>query len=149
MHQNPFWVTRIEIPDETGELVNILEEPRWMDAIWLPRNGGRVVFRSRFPDYVGTYVNHCHVLQHEDNGMMQVVEVTPFADQANYVVGDKDSLFPSAPRKSPDESVPAPAAREDMWKTNVQFVDRNHHTGQVFPFNDELNAEVRPPSLEP
>lgn len=49
-----------------------------MGVVPIPRHRGRVVFRSRFPDYVGTYVHHCHILLHEDNGMMQTVEVTPF-----------------------------------------------------------------------
>ena len=76
MHVNPFWVTRIEAPDEHGRLHNVLEEPRWMDTVSIPR-GGRVVFRSRFADYTGMWVNHCHILMHEDHGMMQAVAVVP------------------------------------------------------------------------
>jgi FtsP/CotA-like multicopper oxidase with cupredoxin domain len=34
--------------------------------------------RSRFVDYSGQYVIHCHILVHEDRGMMNVVEVVPF-----------------------------------------------------------------------
>jgi FtsP/CotA-like multicopper oxidase with cupredoxin domain len=33
--------------------------------------------RSRFVDYPGFYVLHCHILAHEDRGMMTIVEVTP------------------------------------------------------------------------
>jgi FtsP/CotA-like multicopper oxidase with cupredoxin domain len=33
--------------------------------------------RSRFVDYAGFYVIHCHILAHEDRGMMTVVEVAP------------------------------------------------------------------------
>lgn len=33
--------------------------------------------RSRFVDYAGYFVLHCHILAHEDRGMMTVVEVTP------------------------------------------------------------------------
>lgn len=33
--------------------------------------------RSRFVDYTGYYVIHCHILAHEDRGMMTVVEVAP------------------------------------------------------------------------
>jgi FtsP/CotA-like multicopper oxidase with cupredoxin domain len=33
--------------------------------------------RSRFVDYTGYYVMHCHILAHEDRGMMTVVEVAP------------------------------------------------------------------------
>ncbi len=31
--------------------------------------------RSRFVDYTGQYVLHCHILIHEDRGMMQLIEV--------------------------------------------------------------------------
>jgi FtsP/CotA-like multicopper oxidase with cupredoxin domain len=33
--------------------------------------------RSRFVDYSGFYVLHCHILGHEDRGMLTIVEVTP------------------------------------------------------------------------
>lgn len=33
--------------------------------------------RSRFADFTGKFVIHCHILGHEDRGMMQVVEVIP------------------------------------------------------------------------
>ncbi len=33
--------------------------------------------RSRFVDFTGQYVLHCHILIHEDRGMMQLVEVVP------------------------------------------------------------------------
>ena len=61
IHVNPCWVTRIEVPDEQGRLHNILDAPRWMDTMTIPR-GGRVVFRSRFADYtdVGQPLPHPH-----------------------------------------------------------------------------------------
>jgi FtsP/CotA-like multicopper oxidase with cupredoxin domain len=39
---------------------------------------GYFKMRSRFVDYAGTYVIHCHILAHEDRGMMTVVQVVPF-----------------------------------------------------------------------
>jgi FtsP/CotA-like multicopper oxidase with cupredoxin domain len=38
---------------------------------------GYFEMRSRFVDYAGYYVLHCHILAHEDRGMMTVVEVSP------------------------------------------------------------------------
>ncbi|MFL6276708.1 MAG: multicopper oxidase domain-containing protein [Blastocatellia bacterium] len=38
---------------------------------------GYFKMRSRFVDYIGYYVLHCHILAHEDRGMMTVVEVAP------------------------------------------------------------------------
>lgn len=131
IHQNPFWVSRIEVPDENGNLVNILDKPRWQDVVWIPRNGGRVVFRSRFPDFVGKYVNHCHILLHEDNGMMQAVEITPFADEASYEM--KDSI---ASADASAEEVSAIYPRFDQaraWLQSMRFVDPNESTGQTYP----------------
>jgi FtsP/CotA-like multicopper oxidase with cupredoxin domain len=38
------------------------------------RNGS-ITFRSRFLDFTGKYMLHCHMMNHEELGMMQVVEV--------------------------------------------------------------------------
>jgi FtsP/CotA-like multicopper oxidase with cupredoxin domain len=43
--------------------------------------------RSRFVDFTGQYVLHCHILIHEDRGMMQLIEVTampPKTDKSPY-----------------------------------------------------------------
>lgn len=37
--------------------------------------GRDVVIRTRFADFTGKFVFHCHILNHEDAGMMAVVEV--------------------------------------------------------------------------
>lgn len=53
--------------------------PYWADTIPVPpaKDGvnGSVTFRMRFSDFHGKYVWHCHALDHEDLGMMQLVEV--------------------------------------------------------------------------
>ena len=49
----------------------------WIDArdtAILPRQGS-LTFRSRFLDYPGKFVLHCHMMNHEALGMMQTVEV--------------------------------------------------------------------------
>jgi FtsP/CotA-like multicopper oxidase with cupredoxin domain len=38
---------------------------------------GYFKMRSRFVDYSGFYVLHCHILGHEDRGMLEIVQVTP------------------------------------------------------------------------
>jgi len=56
----------------------------WWDVYPIPAGkkpaGGTTIpgyfkMRSRFVDYAGYYVLHCHILAHEDRGMMTVVEV--------------------------------------------------------------------------
>jgi hypothetical protein len=132
MHQNPYLVMRVEVPDENGNLVNILDRPRWQDVVWIPRSGGRVVFRARFPDYVGVMVNHCHILLHEDHGMMQAVEITPFADHANPELKERVTALDDSP-EAVSEIYP-PLDPVSAWRQSMQFVDPNHHgTGQTFP----------------
>jgi FtsP/CotA-like multicopper oxidase with cupredoxin domain len=66
IHTNPFQMTAVN-----GEK---LSEPSWHDTVVVPRNGS-VTFRSRFSDFTGRFVLHCHMMNHEELGMMQVVEV--------------------------------------------------------------------------
>ncbi|RCV57959.1 multicopper oxidase family protein [Marinitenerispora sediminis] len=44
------------------------------DTVQLPVRG-EVVIRTRFRDFVGVFPVHCHILNHEDRGMMANVEV--------------------------------------------------------------------------
>ncbi|MEE4380135.1 MAG: multicopper oxidase domain-containing protein [Candidatus Competibacteraceae bacterium] len=131
IHTNPFWLSRQEVTLADGSLVNILDEPRWQDVVWLPRNRGRAVFRSRFPDYVGEYVNHCHILLHEDNGMMQLVEVVAAKGNSNYVPRNQVS----EPGMDPEQitQIYERASLGEAFTQNASFVDPNPNTGQEFP----------------
>jgi FtsP/CotA-like multicopper oxidase with cupredoxin domain len=66
IHTNDMEVTKVN-----GKL---LPEPLWVDTMIVPRNGS-ITFRSRFLDFTGKYMLHCHMMNHEELGMMQVVEV--------------------------------------------------------------------------
>ena len=71
IHVNPFQVIGDKVdPDGPDDPSNW----RWLDTIALPTNGS-VRVRSRFLTYDGDYVMHCHILVHEDVGMMQDVTV--------------------------------------------------------------------------
>lgn len=48
-------------------------DPIWQDVINVPARN-RVTVRVAFDDYPGRTVYHCHILDHEDNGMMGVIE---------------------------------------------------------------------------
>lgn len=72
IHVNPMYVIKIN-----GSPVT----PFWCDTLALPVGGTpskptSITFRSRFIDFTGPYVMHCHMLTHEDLGMMQGVTVT-------------------------------------------------------------------------
>jgi FtsP/CotA-like multicopper oxidase with cupredoxin domain len=65
IHTNPFQVTKLN-----GES---LSTPVWRDTVVVPREGS-VTFRSRFLDFTGRTVLHCHMMNHEELGMMQLIE---------------------------------------------------------------------------
>lgn len=70
IHVNPFKVTKIN-----GQA---LAKPLWRDTFVLTGNDGdSITFESNFVDFSGKFVNHCHVLSHEDLGMMEAIEVVP------------------------------------------------------------------------
>ena len=94
IHVNPFWV--LSIKDGNGK--ELLDHPRWQDTVRLPRNGGRAIFRARFWDYAGSYVDHCHILLHEDNGMMQTVEVVSQPSFSDYKAKRRDFQWPQPSR---------------------------------------------------
>jgi FtsP/CotA-like multicopper oxidase with cupredoxin domain len=91
IHINPFQVIKIEKPFENDDgTVGIQRyQPKdnfvWQDVIAIPAavihdgtvTPGRVTIRHKFLDFPGTFVLHCHILAHEDRGMMQLVRIVP------------------------------------------------------------------------
>jgi suppressor of ftsI len=46
----------------------------WQDTVTVPVRG-EVTLRMKFTDFTGRTVYHCHILNHEDGGMMAVLEI--------------------------------------------------------------------------
>jgi FtsP/CotA-like multicopper oxidase with cupredoxin domain len=85
IHINPFQLIQIYSPTQ-----NLTYTPArdfiWQDVIAIPPakidpdgtiTPGRVIIRQAYPDFAGTFVLHCHILAHEDRGMMQLVRIVP------------------------------------------------------------------------
>jgi FtsP/CotA-like multicopper oxidase with cupredoxin domain len=93
IHVNPFQVVKIEVPavnaSGTGFTYTTYTPENnfvWQDVVMLPAGAvladgqlapGKVTIRQHFVDFTGTFVLHCHILAHEDRGMMQLVRVVP------------------------------------------------------------------------
>jgi FtsP/CotA-like multicopper oxidase with cupredoxin domain len=94
IHVNPFQVIHVEYPQgaadpnaplyaELNAAARTNRAPVWLDVVALPlpdKNDpagkpGYVVIRQRYADFTGRYVMHCHILGHEERGMMQLVRV--------------------------------------------------------------------------
>lgn len=74
IHVNPFQYQR---QDPKGK-----QEWVWKDTLLIQADKKPVNLYTQYTDYIGKFVMHCHILDHEDLGMMQVVEVV---DQASGV----------------------------------------------------------------
>lgn len=46
----------------------------WKDTLFV-KNGYRVIARSKYEKFEGDFVLHCHILDHEDKGMMEIVRI--------------------------------------------------------------------------
>ena len=66
-----------------GEFVPIEESlnPNSSDKLYTT-GYNETTIRMLFQDFLGTYVHHCHLLEHEDAGMMQVVSVIENTDSS-------------------------------------------------------------------
>jgi FtsP/CotA-like multicopper oxidase with cupredoxin domain len=102
IHINPFQVLYVHYPrgsaDPNAALYRQLNEsaqlnraPIWLDVVALPlpataSNGtvdpGYVVIRQAYENFSGRYVMHCHILGHEERGMMQVLQIFPTLEAA-------------------------------------------------------------------
>jgi FtsP/CotA-like multicopper oxidase with cupredoxin domain len=49
---------------------------QYKDTVFV-QNGYKVLVRTRYDRYIGEYVIHCHILDHEDGGMMTNIQIVP------------------------------------------------------------------------
>ncbi len=74
IHVNPFQMDRV---GPNGQLQTV-----WKDTVLVPpptlaEPNLQINVYTQYTDYIGAFVLHCHILDHEDLGMMEVVEVVP------------------------------------------------------------------------
>jgi len=65
-----------QAPSVTGQYLDTVEVPGWDGNPSHPYPSVRLRLDFRGPD-IGTFVFHCHILNHEDQGMMNIVQVVP------------------------------------------------------------------------
>jgi len=76
IHQIHFRVLEIDgKPANDPTMRDTIDLPYWKGSGPYPRVKLRMDFRD--PNAVGTFLYHCHILKHEDMGMMGVIQVQP------------------------------------------------------------------------
>ena len=80
IHTNPFQLIRDEASD--GTPLEYQPPYIWRDVLAIPTANsdtgdlGEALIRYEAREFTGEFVNHCHILGHEDRGMMQNVQAT-------------------------------------------------------------------------
>ena len=75
IHVNPFQIigiTRTDGGTVAAQYKDLIGT--WKDTL-LVMQGHKIEIATRYQRYIGEYVLHCHILEHEDQGMMQNVKV--------------------------------------------------------------------------
>lgn len=83
IHVNPFEIVSITWKDGPRKGQAVGEDDSnyagmlgtWKDTIFV-RSDVEIRVRTRYERYIGDFVLHCHILDHEDQGMMQNVRIT-------------------------------------------------------------------------
>jgi FtsP/CotA-like multicopper oxidase with cupredoxin domain len=104
--QNNFKINgQPEAPAIVGQYLDMIEVPGWdgNPAHPFPNVKLRIDFRG--PD-IGIFVFHCHILNHEDLGMMNIIQVVPATTSMNTAgAGDATasakSVEPAKPTSPP------------------------------------------------
>jgi len=80
IHQNWFQVVSQDLGTPGQVLVDDLDTGEWRDTIQIPSDGS-VTFRVRFDNITGIFPYHCHIADHQDTGMMQMLQVVEQASE--------------------------------------------------------------------
>lgn len=87
----------------------------------------------KFEDYTGTFVNHCHILFHEDAGMMQAVRVILNTDSSFVTKETSANPVELSLGSDPDNTFRLDAYRQSQIEVNsasadINFIgDRSNH----------------------
>ena len=113
--QNNFAINgQPQAPAVTGQYLDMVEVPAWDGNPAHPYPSVSLMVDFRGPD-IGSFVFHCHILGHEDLGMMNIIQVVPAPAAQNIPISAPPAIAVgavSAPTKSPDSKttlMPMPA----------------------------------------
>jgi FtsP/CotA-like multicopper oxidase with cupredoxin domain len=80
----------VPVPPEQRQFYDMIEVPYWTGSGPYPSVTVRMDFRG---PVVGDFVYHCHILGHEDNGMMAIIQVLPAGSAANLTLPPRLGLW--------------------------------------------------------
>jgi peroxiredoxin len=77
IHTNPFLIKKVTRV-VNGAVVDVTAQeiggPTWRDTLAM-KQGYTYELLTKYADFTGSFVQHCHILDHEDSGMMELVRI--------------------------------------------------------------------------
>ncbi len=128
MHQIHFLLLArngVPVPPKERQFLDMVDLPYWTGEGPYPSVTVRMDFRG--PD-IGDFVYHCHILEHEDKGMMAIIRVLPAssakkAGGGKTVASRKETAPSLMPVQTTPDAKPAPGG--------ITLLDRNTHDSMM------------------
>ncbi|MGD0829482.1 MAG: multicopper oxidase domain-containing protein [Terracidiphilus sp.] len=114
-----------QAPADTGQYLDMVEVPGWDGNPAHPYPSVSLLVDFRGPD-VGSFVFHCHILGHEDLGMMNIIQVVPPPSAAN----TPQTVTPAIARNAVPAPAKQPAASSMLMPMPAEVATKQHGGGQ-------------------
>lgn len=86
-----------------GILFDSAGEPVWKDTL-IMREGWTEKIVTHYKDFIGSFVQHCHILNHEDQGMMELIEIQEKKPNLQQAAARTDQAICVATPYRPDDT---------------------------------------------
>jgi peroxiredoxin len=125
IHVNPFQIVGYDGPNDRSQV------GRWRDTLFL-KEGETYRIRQRFLDFPGKTVFHCHILDHEDQGMMVPVILSDVSRSLPPQEICKELRAPAT--KLTATATPAPALKLPDVRGRLRGLEEFRHRNVILVF---------------
>lgn len=144
IHVNPFLVTGIVDDQGKDALVTELGGSVWRDTLAM-KQGYTYTLLTEYTEFTGSFVDHCHILDHEDHGMMEKVTIY---DPATPPQSAPLGAVNEAPAQAAGQALLQPVAGKPLLAVVVRSVDCGLCQDQIKAFEKAAQAADWPKDLQ-
>lgn len=135
IHQLHFQVLAINgQPVDDPAIRDTIDLPYWSGSSSYPSATLRMDFRD--PSIVGTFVYHCHILEHEDGGMMNTIQVLPAGIATTTAISASSTDLNVNSSVTLTATVTAATSGGPALTGTVQFADEGNLIGSAVPLSN-------------
>lgn len=109
IHINPFLITKVQNAKDEDVTLKEIGKPTWRDTLAM-KQGYTYTLLTKYETFAGKFVDHCHILDHEDQGMMEQVWIVdpkapPASPAAPAAILDSPAKLPVANPAKPTVAI--------------------------------------------